>query len=131
VASDKKEFPRKKYKIEELYEKKWILREMGSGTREIFRQFLGNHFTKLNIFMTLGHTEAIKRIVSKSEGLCCLSRLAVQKELDEGTLFEIHVEGMSFERDLLQLIYKDKYQSLLLREFIKFAASYVQENAGK
>lgn len=43
VVSDKDAY-KKKYKIDELAEYKWILREKGSGTRAVFESGLGEHF---------------------------------------------------------------------------------------
>lgn len=128
VASDKNEFSKKSYTIEDLYDKHWISRELGSGTRSIFQQILSDKFSKLNIFMTIGNTEAIKRIVSRSEGLACLPRIAVKRDLMEGKLFEVPLEGYKFDRDLLCLTFKDKYQSYLLKEFMSFAFEYDLES---
>lgn len=120
VGSDRKKFDKPEYKIEDLAQKKWILREKGSGTRAIFEDGLGDLFSKLNIYLTLGHNEAIKKIVEQSDSLTCLSRLAVQKELDEGRLFEINIKNLTFKRKLLRLLHKEKYQSKLLKSFIEF-----------
>ena len=65
------------------------MREQGSGTREIFEQALGRKLTGLPNIVELGHTEAIKKAVEAGLGVGCLSRLAVQRELDQGWLKEI------------------------------------------
>ena len=67
----------------------WIVRERGSGTREIFEQALGVPLTQLSSVVELGHTEAIKKAVEAGSGVSCLSRLAVQRELEQGWLVEI------------------------------------------
>ncbi len=123
IASDKKAFPKKSYRIEELYNKKWILREAGSGTRAVFQRFLGDKFANLELFLTLGHTEAIKKIVQGSDSLTCLSKLTIQKELEEGSLFEINLDGYLFKRELQLVIFKEKYQSKLLKRFVDFVYS--------
>lgn len=124
VASNKKVFSKKSYKIEDLYTKKWIIREVGSGTRGVFHRFLGDKFANLNVFLTLGHTEAIKKIVETSDTLTCLSRLAVQSELDAGILFELQLEGYELKRELQSAIFKEKYQSKLLKRFVDFVYAY-------
>jgi len=124
IASDKKTFNKKIYKIEDLYNKKWIIREVGSGTRGVFQRFLGDKFGNLNLFLTLGNTEAIKKIVQKSDSLSCLSKLTIEKELEEGKLFEIPLEGYSFKRELQLAFFKEKYQSKLLKKFVDFVYSY-------
>ena len=123
VASNKKVFTKKSYKIEELYNKKWITREVGSGTRAVFQRFLGDKFANLELFLTLGHTEAIKKIVKTSDSIACLSKLAVQKEINDGKLFEIAIDGYVFKRELQLAIFKEKYQSKLLKRFVDFVYS--------
>ncbi len=124
VASNKKTFQKEEYRLDEISSFKWILREKGSGTRAIFEEGIGEGFSKLNIFLTLGHNEAIKKIVEQSDSLTCLSRLAVQKELDEGKLFEIKIKNFSFKRKLLRLLHKEKYQSKLLKSFMEFSEKF-------
>jgi DNA-binding transcriptional LysR family regulator len=124
IASNKQLYGKKSYRLEELYDKNWVLRESGSGTRAIFHKFLGEKFSNLNIFFTLGNTEAIKKIISQSDCLTCLSKLTVEKELAEGTLFEVPLDGYKFKRELNYAIYKEKYQSKLLKEFVDFVYNY-------
>lgn len=124
IASNKKKFSKEEYKLDELSNQKWILREKGSGTRAIFEDGLGDDFAKLNIFLTLGHNEAIKKIVEQSDSITCISRLAVQKEIEEGKLFEIKIKNFVFKRKLLRLLHKEKYQSKLLKGFMEFAEKF-------
>ncbi|MGE4398219.1 MAG: LysR substrate-binding domain-containing protein [Campylobacterales bacterium] len=124
IASNKKKFSKDEYKLDELSNQKWILREKGSGTRAIFEDGLGDDFAKLNIFLTLGHNEAIKKIVEQSDSITCISRLAVQKEIDEGKLFEVKMKNFVFKRKLLRLLHKEKYQSKLLKSFMEFAEKF-------
>ena len=67
----------------------WIMREKGSGTREIFEDAMEAAQIKYQVAMELGHTEAIKKAVEAGLGVGCLSRMAVQRELDHGWLTEI------------------------------------------
>lgn len=124
VASDKSQFLKDEYKLDELASKKWILREKGSGTRAVFEEGLGDNFSKLNIFLTLGHNEAIKKIVEQTDSVTCLSRLAVQRELNEKRLFEIKIKNHAFKRKLPRLLHKEKYQSKLLKSFTDFVEAY-------
>ncbi len=124
VVSDKKVFKKDEYKLSELEGSKWILREKGSGTRAIFEEGLGDSFARLNIFLTLGHNEAIKNLVMDTDSVTCLSRLVVQKELDNKKLFEIKIKNFSFKRKLLRLTHKEKYQSKLLKSFLEFSEEF-------
>ena len=66
-----------------------VSRETGSGTREMVHEYLCKHGVdtgKLNVAMTLGSLEAIKRAVSRGVGIAVLSAAAVRKERALGDL---------------------------------------------
>jgi len=67
----------------------WIMREKGSGTREVFEEAMRAAGLIPNVLMELGHTEAIKKAVEANLGVGCLSKLAVTRELAAGTLAEV------------------------------------------
>ena len=81
--------------IDSLSEHKWILREKGSGTREIFLNCIKDKVDYLNIFLELGHTESIKNVLQNKHCLACLSKIAVEKEISEGKLFKVDVKSLS------------------------------------
>lgn len=74
---------------DQLFKEQWIIRERGSGTREIFEQALGIPASQLASIVEMGHTEAIKKAVEAGLGIGCLSRLTVQREVDQGWLIEL------------------------------------------
>ena len=74
---------------EQLAAAPWVMREKGSGTREIFEDAMETAAVRYTIYLELGHTEAIKNGVAAGLGVSCLSRLAVDRELRQGRLVEI------------------------------------------
>jgi len=50
---------------------KWVMREPGSGTAQIFKSKLGKYVTHLDVVMELGDTEAIKKAVEAGAGIGC------------------------------------------------------------
>ncbi|SDM28839.1 DNA-binding transcriptional regulator, LysR family [Oryzisolibacter propanilivorax] len=64
----------------------WLLREPGSGTREMVEHALLPHLGQLQVSATLGSSEAIARCVARGLGVSCLSRLLVQALVDGGEL---------------------------------------------
>ena len=58
VVSSDPELASKEYYIDQLSPKKWLLREQGSGTRELFLNALGNLAGELNIFMEFTEFES-------------------------------------------------------------------------
>lgn len=64
----------------------WLLREPGSGTREMVEHALLPQLGQLQVAATLGSSEAIARCVARGLGISCLSRLLVQALVDRGEL---------------------------------------------
>jgi DNA-binding transcriptional LysR family regulator len=95
----------------------WIMREPGSGTREVFEAALSEWVSNINITLELGHTEAIKKAVEAGLGVSCLSRLAVQRELENGWLVEIKT-SLDLKRSLTILLRNDTCRTKLLQSFL-------------
>jgi len=107
--------------IDELAQMRWVLREEGSGTREVFLEYIKEKVDNLNIFLELGHTESIKSILKNRECLTCISKISVDKELQEGKLFQVPVKNFECKRDFLMVYHKDKYHSALFEKFVFFS----------
>src|SRR5574344_182026 len=101
--------------------KRWILREIGSGTREIFMSKIGEIAKELDIFMQLQDFEEIKTIVLNNENtVTVLSKVIVEKELKQKKLFEIKLKNIEFKREFYLVYHKDKTKNLLFETFIEF-----------
>ncbi|UUZ67315.1 LysR substrate-binding domain-containing protein [Polaromonas sp. P2-4] len=57
----------------QLADATWVLREHGSGTRQIADEWLLKNLDRVRVGFELGSTEAIKRVVAASDALGCLS----------------------------------------------------------
>ena len=77
---------------EELAGRVWLVREAGSGTRQLVAEFLSDHDLRPQT-LTLGSNGAIKEAVRLGLGVSLQSRVAVEHELRDGTLAEIIVRG--------------------------------------
>lgn len=104
----------------DLRRSKWVMREEGSGTAQIFKKKIGDYVTDLNVVMELGHTEAVKKAVEAGTGLACLSNLAVTGEIERGELKELHMEGVDMHRQLHIIQHKNKLNTRLMNEFLDF-----------
>jgi len=111
----------KSCRIEEIADKRWVLREEGSGTREVFLDYIKEKVDDLNIFLELGHTESIKSILMNRECLTCISKISVENELAEGKLHRVPVQNFECKRDFLMIYHKDKYHSSLFEKFVFFS----------
>jgi DNA-binding transcriptional LysR family regulator len=79
----------------------FLQREIGSGTRQTFENFLektGTTTDDFNIVATLGSTSAVRQAVKESLGASVISRIAVQEELGHKKLQEITIRNLRMKR---------------------------------
>jgi DNA-binding transcriptional LysR family regulator len=127
VTSDKK-LSKKTHYIDQLYSKKWLLREQGSGTRKLFLDSLGTMSKKLHIFMEFTEFEEAKTLLEKNqETLTCISKFVVEKELKREELFEVKLKNIDLRRKLYIIYHKDKYKSSLFDAFASFVKEHFDE----
>jgi DNA-binding transcriptional LysR family regulator len=86
----------------------WIVRELGSGTRQATDEWLIQHLGQVNIGFELGSTEAIKRLAAAGAGLACVSRYAALDDLRSGRLAEVKTSLPPSRRRLAMVLRKDK-----------------------
>lgn len=106
--------------LQDLQDVDWILREEGSGTREVFDQVMLKDLPNANLRLTLGHNEAILKIVAGGLGLTCVSRLAIEPLAHEGQLVILNTPFWILKRPLFMLVHRQKYKSPGLRAFMQF-----------
>lgn len=104
----------------------WILREPGSGTREIFTLATHDKLSPLQVRLELGNSEAVKQAVKAGMALGCLSELAIATELKHGELVALPVKGLNLQRQLYLLKRKAPFESSLLNRF-RQAIAQVQQ----
>lgn len=97
--------------LEQLAAAPWILRERGSGTREIVDYLLLSHLPKFEMAMELGNSEAIKHAVRHGLGISCLSRRVIEDQLQAGTLSEVAVPLPRLMRTLWRIHHRQKHLS--------------------
>lgn len=125
VSGDTTRWTAPSYPLDALLTEPWIMREQGSGTRDIFLSHLGPRAAELNVFMELGHSEAIKAMLIRSGHLSCLSQYVVRKELARGELRRIKVDGLRFTRRFYTLLHPNKHESAVIKAFTTFAAQSI------
>jgi DNA-binding transcriptional LysR family regulator len=95
------------------------LRELGSGTREVFSLATQKILMNPQVKLELGNSEAVKLAVKTGLGLGCLSSLAIQAELEAGTLVKLETPFIDLKRNFFLIQRKDSYQSQLMKIFIQ------------
>ena len=77
-----------------------VLRESGSGTREVLERALGASGLEPTPLVELASTTAIKASVAAGTGPGVLSRLAVEPEVTDGRLIVVATSGIPLERTI-------------------------------
>ncbi len=106
--------------IDELQNKKWLLREKGSGTREMFLNALGEYGKNINIFMEFSGFIEIKNLLRHKDTITCISKYAVEDELSKKELFEVKVKNFEFKRNFYLIYHKNRFKTLLFKKFCEF-----------
>jgi DNA-binding transcriptional LysR family regulator len=94
-----------------LLRARWVLREKGSGTRQVFEEGLrkrGIDPGALDVVMELPSNEAVRSVVEAGAGATVISRLVVADKLSAGTLVELPLQGA--DRRYLALRHGDRHR---------------------
>jgi DNA-binding transcriptional LysR family regulator len=102
----------------ELADATWVLREHGSGTRQIADEWLLKNLARVRVGCELGSTEAIKRVVATSDALGCLSRYAVAQSVEVGHLVELQTQLPKATRKLSIALHREKRLGRATEEFL-------------
>jgi len=113
--------------IDELQDRKWVLREKGSGTRDVFLDYIKDKVEHINIFLELGHTESIKSLLMNHRCLTCISKIAVQKDIINNRLIRVPLKNFECKRNFFMIYHKDKYKSELFEKFIYFTKNMINQ----
>jgi DNA-binding transcriptional LysR family regulator len=100
-----------------------ILREPGSGTREIVERAFARHRMVLRCGLQIGSSEALKQAALEGGGIGWVSELCVVEELRTGRLIALKTAHLSLERPLYSLRLRGRH---LKRSALAFLQSFEQ-----
>ncbi|MFH5834724.1 LysR family transcriptional regulator [Proteiniclasticum sp. C24MP] len=93
---------KKKVLLEDLLDQKLIIREKGSGSREILERALAEKNRSLSSFrevVEMGNVNIMKKMTMEGMGISFMYRDAALEELRDGELVEVSVENFRMERE--------------------------------
>ncbi|MDV7764823.1 LysR family transcriptional regulator [Peribacillus sp. CSMR9] len=113
---------RKEIQVEELGNERMIWRESISGTRLIVENMLRERgvLEKIENYMEIGSTQAIKSAVEAGLGISILPRLSLARELDQGFLREVGISGINITRDLWLVRKNKRFNKIGVSNFVNF-----------
>jgi LysR family transcriptional regulator, low CO2-responsive transcriptional regulator len=103
-----------------LQDETFLVRELGSGTRNAMERFFSERDIKLKTGMEVGSNEAIKQSVQAGLGLGLLSRDTVEMELTLNRLRILDIEHFPIVRDWYVVHRRGKRLSTAAQEFQNF-----------
>lgn len=122
---------RKNISISELITQPVIMREDGSGTRQMIEKHLINNkisLSDLKISLVLGSTEAIKTAVEHGMGVSILSNWTVKKEAQFGTIKTNSFKDLQLTRSFSIIFHKRGSLSSTAKEFLEFLRIFPFQN---
>ena len=114
-----KESKGKRISAARLERTNWLLRESGSGTREVLEQALLPHISQLKSSLEFNDHEAIKQSAAEGLGIACLSSLVAADMLTSGRLVLLNTEFPILKRRFSLLIHHQKQITPGMRHFIE------------
>lgn len=134
VVPNTAEYPWEKYAeldISFLMDKRIILREKGSGTRDLLENKLkeqGLDLESLNVAAYIEDIEAIKKFIELGIGISFISERAIKKEVDMGILKPYSIKGLDLKRKFYFVFHKKRKLSPLSLTFKDFVIDYISKN---
>ena len=109
--------------VENLFHERLLVREEGSGTREVLERCLDAQNFSIHDFdkvMEVGSLQTIKELTKAGFGITFLYETAVQDELKEGTLKRIPLKSFEISHEFNFIwrrgsIYADRYMEIFRR----------------
>ncbi|PYE45601.1 LysR family transcriptional regulator [Paenibacillus barcinonensis] len=114
---------RGKVNLEEVMNYPFVLREEGSGTRQVMEGQLQKKKidpSDMNVVMELGSTGAVKSAVEAGVGITMLSPSSVQHELALGLVHMVDIRGLEFKRQFYAIHLKSSLLPLSAVAFLGY-----------
>src|ERR1700743_3701476 len=130
VCSSKSPLAGKSLTIKQLLKTPVALRERGSGTLNALLKSLASLNIKpadLSVKIRLGGTEALKNFLLADQCLGFMPRPSIVRQLAEGDLVEVPIQGLKITRDFFFIRRKGTEDYGLTGNFIKFAEQHIAD----
>jgi DNA-binding transcriptional LysR family regulator len=109
--------------LEDVLSYAFVLREKGSGTRQVMEDQLQKRNIDpqdMNVVMELGSTGAVKSAVEAGVGITMLSPSSVQHELALGLVHIVDIRGLEFKRQFYAIHLKSSLLPLSAVAFLNY-----------
>ncbi|RTZ99176.1 MAG: LysR family transcriptional regulator [Deltaproteobacteria bacterium] len=118
LAPDHPFLKQKAISFADLATEPFIMKEIGSGTRQLVDQLFKRENCRPNILMETSNTEFIKQLVQRGDGVSFLVKEVVSLELSEHKLAEMPLNGQTQYMDVSIAYLENQPLSLPARAFL-------------
>lgn len=118
--------------LEQLSREPMLMQQEGSGVRAALEAALrdaGLRDRDLDIEMELGLQQSVKAAVLDGFGITVISRLAVEREVDEGTLVALPIREPELARDFSVVRHAGRTPRRVVAAFLEFARAQLRDTA--
>lgn len=113
--------------LEDFEDDTWILREVGSGTRNVTNRIFSEvRFTPASM-MEFGSSQVIKESVEAGLGVSLISRWAVRKETRFGILCALKIRGESVKREFSYVLPQTQFHTRVTELFIEHITKFTPQ----
>ena len=102
----------------ELEKFDFIVREEGSGTRELFENTMTAKEIKWKLAWECNGSDGLKSAAVNGIGIAVISHRLVEEEIETGELSVIQAEDVDFKRKFSVIYHKNKYLTNSMKDFI-------------
>jgi LysR family transcriptional regulator, transcriptional activator of the cysJI operon len=114
--------------LDELSKERFIVREPESASRALTERRIFQKRPDWKFRLQINHIDAIKSSLEEGLGISFISRRAIDRELQSGTLATIPVDGVNLRRPICMLTDAHKFGSKIAVRMAKHIASHASQN---
>ncbi|MDO6354913.1 selenium metabolism-associated LysR family transcriptional regulator [Caloramator sp. CAR-1] len=111
--------------IEDMIKEKFILRESGSATRNVFEEFLSSNglLEKIKVAIETSSLEAVLQFVKNGLGVSVVSELACEDYIKAGYIKKHDVKNLDLKRNIYLVLHQKRTLSPAARAFKEFISN--------
>ncbi len=110
--------------LEEFKNQRFLLREHGSGTRELFDQVMEQAGIRITPAWEAMSTTALVNAVINGLGISVLPHRMILPVLNRGLILTVRVQNLTFRRNYYIIYHKDKFLTTSAKNFMELCRNY-------
>lgn len=114
----------KKISLPELEKFNFVIREQGSGTRELFENVMASAGINWKFIWESNDLESLKNAAKNGIGIAVVPQKAIVKELKTAELFIIKTSEIKLSRKFSIIFHKNKYLAESMKSFFELCRAY-------